>query len=79
MIKLENIQTVNYVETTVEREQWAVADSGLYEGDLAVVMNLMEKMHGRIQDLHGCAPRPQPGLELTPGFYPGSNEQHRLF
>jgi len=24
---LENIQAVNYVETTVEREQWAVADS----------------------------------------------------
>ena len=27
MIKLENIQIVNYVETTVEWEQWAVADS----------------------------------------------------
>jgi len=26
-IKLENIQVVNYVETTVEWEQWAVADS----------------------------------------------------
>ena len=25
--KLENIQVVNYVETTVEWEQWAVADS----------------------------------------------------
>jgi len=24
---LENIQAVNYVETTVEWEQWAVADS----------------------------------------------------
>ena len=27
VIKLENIQVVNYVETTVEWEQWAVADS----------------------------------------------------
>jgi len=27
VIKLENIQAVNYVETTVEWEQWAVADS----------------------------------------------------
>ena len=27
MIKLENIRIVNYVETTVEWEQWAVADS----------------------------------------------------
>ena len=27
MIKLENIQAVNYVETTVEWEQWAVAES----------------------------------------------------
>jgi len=27
MINLENIQVVNYVETTIEWEQWAVADS----------------------------------------------------
>jgi len=27
VIKLENTQVVNCVETTVEREQWAVADS----------------------------------------------------
>ena len=27
VIKLENIHVVNYVETTVEWEQWAVADS----------------------------------------------------
>ena len=27
MNKLANIQVVNYVETTVEWEQWAVADS----------------------------------------------------
>ena len=27
VIKLENIQAVNYVETTVEWEQWAGADS----------------------------------------------------
>jgi len=27
VIKLENIQAVNYVETTVEWEQWAVAES----------------------------------------------------
>jgi len=27
VIKLENIQIVNYVETTVEWEQWALADS----------------------------------------------------
>ena len=27
VIKLENIQVVNYVETTVEWEQWAIADS----------------------------------------------------
>jgi len=26
VIKLENIQAVNYVGTTVEWEQWAVAD-----------------------------------------------------
>jgi len=26
-IKLKNMQAVNYVETTVEWEQWAVADS----------------------------------------------------
>jgi len=26
-VKLENIQVVNYVETAVEWEQWAVADS----------------------------------------------------
>jgi len=27
VIKLENIQAVNYVETIVEWEQWAVAES----------------------------------------------------
>jgi len=27
VIKLENIQAVNYVETAVEWEKWAVADS----------------------------------------------------
>ena len=27
VIKLENIQVVNYAETTVEWERWAVADS----------------------------------------------------
>jgi len=27
VIKLENIQVVNYVETTVEWEQWPIADS----------------------------------------------------
>jgi len=27
MINLENIQVVNYVETTIEWEQWAVAGS----------------------------------------------------
>jgi len=26
VIKLDNIQVVNYVETTVERQQWAVTD-----------------------------------------------------
>jgi len=28
VIKLENIQAVNYVETAVEWKQWAAADSG---------------------------------------------------
>ena len=28
----------------------SMPSSRLYEGDLAIVMNLMEKMHGRIQD-----------------------------
>ena len=27
MINLENIQVVNYVETTIKWEQWAAADS----------------------------------------------------
>jgi len=27
LIRLENIQAVNYVETTVEWKQWAIADS----------------------------------------------------
>jgi len=32
--------------------------------------------HLRPSGILGCWPD---GLELTPGFYPGSNEQHRLF
>ena len=41
MIKLENIQVVNYVETTVEWEQRAVADSDSeqhwFESDLSLL------------------------------------------